>query len=247
MSSYVWLMGGLGNQLFQANFGYKLLASGSRVSFNSLLVKRNAMRFVTRFNIHPFELHSLIKDCPIHTAFNAAPFLAKPPIFNRYSQWFGTSGIPICSAKNYFGYFQDKRDNKQCWFQDLVTLTDAKRYDVALHLRYTDSPHLVRSMEVKKILKRFSSSFEIAILTDDKEKAGKLVREVGLSNIDFPQGGLLDDFSIIAKAPTVICADSTFSWWAAKLNQNAELVIAPQNLVSRLGVPNQRAQARVFG
>lgn len=247
MNSCVWLMGGLGNQLFQANFGYRQLEAGLGVSFNSLLVKRNAMRFVTGFNVHPFKLHRLIKDCPIHSNFSTAPLFAKPPICNKYSQWLGVSGIPSRSAKNYFGYFQGNQDNEKCWFQDSVMLTDAKCYDVALHLRYTDSPYSVSSMELVKTLKRLSPSVEIAILTDDKEKAETVVLEAGLSNVDFPQGELLDDFSILARASTVICADSTFSWWAAKLNQNAELVIAPQSLITRLGTPNRMARVKSFG
>ena len=247
MSSCIWLMGGLGNQLFQVNFGYWLMHRGERVTFNPLLSKRNVARTLTRFNIHPFVLDKLIPDCVIDSSYSLAPLLAKLEVFNSYSSWCGLDGLADTRARHYFGYFQNKALNTTCWFEDSLVLNDVRVYDVAVHLRFGDSLYApVKPDGLSDMLSQFHPLADVAVLTDDRSKAKELLLCAGVANVEFPEGDLLDDFATISSASNVICADSTFSWWAAKLNKGAERVFAPKHMIERLGPPGSILKVRGY-
>lgn len=72
-------------------------------------------------------------------------------------------------------------------------------------------------------MKKINPDVNFLIVTDDVQ-----LSKTWFPNIKVYHGGIMDDFTLINKAKYLIIANSTFSWWAAWLNENANLIIAPK-------------------
>jgi hypothetical protein len=72
-------------------------------------------------------------------------------------------------------------------------------------------------------IKQINSSVKFIVITDDVEEA-----KIVFPNYEIYHFDISNDFYIVSKAKYLIIANSTFSWWAAWLNDNSKFTIAPK-------------------
>lgn len=247
MDNQVWLMGGLGNQLFQVNYGFYLMEKGEKVRFNTLLCTNNGYRYFSRFKIHDFILPKLFKNLPLSAAFSLAPFVAKTGLLPNYAFWSSLYEIPKIESKNYFGYFQNRRFVKEVYFNKNSLHLEEKDIRYVLHLRFRDNPRPFENHEnLKKIIQKWDRSYPIYIITDDKSKSATFLSKIKGYCFLYTDGDLIDDFSYLASARSIVASDSTLSWWACKYNQRLELLYLPKTIYMRLGSPIDHHKLRIM-
>jgi Glycosyl transferase family 11 len=72
-------------------------------------------------------------------------------------------------------------------------------------------------------IKQINSSVKFIVITDDVAEA-----KVFFPDYEVYHYNIADDFYVVSKAKYLIIANSTFSWWAAWLNDNSKFIIAPK-------------------
>ncbi len=112
--------------------------------------------------------------------------------------------------------------------QKKLTCIHVRRGDMVYNGRFT-------SIEFQKkaiiLTKKLINNPEFFVFSDDPEM---VKNELGdIKNLKFINGNsAIEDLYLMSKCSNNIITRSSFSWWAAYLNQNKGLVIAPYNLYS---------------
>jgi hypothetical protein len=236
-------MGGLGNQLFQVNFGIWLQNRyQTKVSFNNYLVQSNIITKTLGWTIHEFFLEELV-DLKVDLLCEgslASIVLSKIRAFNSYSYYSGVSDWRGEMSRNHFGYFQDRSFLEKSYgnIQLRPGLLDASRKnDTIMHLRGTDMNDREQAMSYySNVLDELEAS-EIYVVTTCQETLSYLRRKFLAKHdlIDVGSSGRRD-FLTCCSANTFIAAPSTFSWWAARLGR-AKKIIIPRKMRAELGSP----------
>jgi len=242
-------MGGLGNQLFQVNYGYRLMEMGLSVQFVDNLCKKSFLtERILSWKIHPYMLDGVVKVAT-HTESNIAPvFFSKINMLNQWSNYIDCQPIPNL-PKNIFGYFQCKELQDQVFFnnniQPLLLGLSKSRAKIVAHLRFGDAPNLEQNMKyyVRALNELGRSRF--CVCTDDKKFAQKFLKDNHFDNYFFSEGDLMDDFRVILSATVVIAAPSTFSFWAIKLSKTISEIYLPVEIYRALGSPSNFAKTHV--
>ena len=245
----VWLMGGLGNQLFQINYGYRLRGLGHEVHFVDTLTKHSLLtKKILSWTIHPYVLDKIIPvEC---RTLNAFPVLfAKGNILNQWSNYMGCE-LSGTLPRHIFGYFQCRELHDSVYFEkdisSLLWLDSSDRTDIAAHLRFGDAPNLEQNIKYYISALKKVSDCEVCICTDDKDFAKPFLDENSFNNYYFSEGDLIDDFRVLANASVVIAAPSTFSFWAIKLSAHVKEFYIPKELYAELGAPSKSPKVHVI-
>lgn len=243
----IWLMGGLGNQLFQVNYGLKLLEENrAPIIFNTYLTRKNLFTSLLGWTIHDYFLERLIDVDPniIYQSDPLAIAASKLPFKQNYSAYFGLEQVPLSPPRNIFGYFQ----NAEFLSKDTPTfrlksglLSKHPVFDTVMHLRggdindfnYADSYYC-------KLLAELETSV-IHVVTNNLQYFTELRQK-------FPRHTFMDvsehgyfDFLTCCNAKRLLVAPSTFSWWAARLGGPSEIVL-PERTYRQLGKPCLNSQ-----
>lgn len=238
----IWLMGGLGNQLFQINYG-KWLSDEKKltVEYNTYLLRSNIATNLLKWTVHDFFLESVIDfDLKLMEKRNfPALMLAKTPILNSYARYSDLNVIPKSDQRNLFGYFQN---------QDFLEATrgnlSLKSEVCAEHLKSNIVMH-VRGGDMNE--RRYGLSYYCTVLNQIPASTILVVTDC-LQTLDllknrFNKHDLVDisnsakqDFLVCCNAEKLITAPSTFSWWAARLGRSKEVVL-PSKTYTALGSP----------
>jgi len=92
---------------------------------------------------------------------------------------------------------------------------------------YKSVPNLIPNQSYWKncinYMKGINPNMKFIIFSDDPQCAGQFIPGIPCYHIDI---GF--DFYMVNKAKYLIIANSSFSWWASWLNQNAKLILAPK-------------------
>lgn len=239
----IWLMGGLGNQLFQVNFGIWLQGRyQTKVSFNKYLVQNNSVTKTLGWTIHDYFLDELVDlEVDFLCEGRLAPILlSKIRAFNGYSYYSGVSDWRGKMSSNHFGYFQDRSFLEKTYgnIQLRPGLLDASgNNDTIMHLRGTDMNDREQAMSYySNVLDELEAS-EVNVVTTCQETLSYLRRKFMAKHdlIDVGSSGR-GDFLACCSATTFIAAPSTFSWWAARLGR-AKKIIIPRKMHADLGSP----------
>ena len=245
----IWLMGGIGNNLFQIFLGYILEKKNYRIHYVSNLTKKNWVTKFLGWTIHDNTYRFFLKNDQIIESSNLLVLLgmiSKKTGFNifnvKYVKVINTSGFE--KANNFFGYFQDKLFLKKheeefhdfCSSIHRIILSNnpLQAGKTVVHFRGGDSlwakENLGYYLAIKKRIKYLDM---VEIISDDLDAAKIFFGKS--KNYKFSQStSPLTDFQTIVLASNIYCAPSTFSWWAAHCALNAK-VIAPKFLEETIG------------
>jgi hypothetical protein len=240
------LKGGLGNQLFQLSYSHRLAEYNNR----DLVVD------ISSYDRDPYSrkeyVSSLFPDIPVVRNTRADATISQDdPIWRKSgAAKFDLSHMSTNSVIATDGYFQH-RDMPSEGFIDLTSLRLRQLIDkdnsskiksdvpsgavksLGIHVRRSDYGHhgvlpsSYYAASIQWFLKRFGR-LKIFVVSDEPNYTTHLMKNIGV-NIKVTRGtNDLDDFYGLMTCGLHIIANSTFSWWAARLSKS-EQVIFPIN------------------
>lgn len=224
----VKLMGGLGNQFFQYSFGQMMKLNGIDVKYeNSWFTGDkhpvNRPYILDKYNTN-VEFSDFIRFGLLIKEKNYDVSLLKKNGFNFYGYW------------QYLDYYKKHLNmlRKHFTIKEQIENKFINNNMLSIHIRRGDyiGKHEVLGIEyyikAKKIADEIGYS-GVYIFCEDKEYA----------NYHFPSYECLNysditEFEIMRNCRINIISNSTFSWWAAILNEHEDkIVIAPKRFVVR--------------
>jgi hypothetical protein len=174
-----------------------------------------------------------VEQCFVSNVYNeknSTQQLYEPQIWNIKDGtillgWFQNEKYIINNKKNIQEWFSIKNPNtnliNQLHIDDNTCVINFRGED------YKNMPDVYLKVQFYydsiKHMKLLNPNMKFVVITND----------VAESNILFPEYpayhfGPKDDFYIVSQASYLIIANSTFSWWAAWLNNNSKFTIAPK-------------------
>lgn len=258
----VYLMGGLGNVLFQINYAHNLKDRGFDVALNVYLLREN---FITKkllgWSIH--DTHSSLMALDLISSFELEDKISiffffgllskyvRKRIFN--CQFFGLIS-PDCKklkVTHLFGYFHIKNPINS-GFIAIAKRAIEKRLDhpdskcVKENLRQIGSSWVIHirggdykldqnfSLNSDYYIKAINDENNFYVVTNDQEFSKKALSELNLKFNFVASNSALDDFIIITLSRKKIISNSTFSWWAAEIGSENSLIIQPDPFFKHL-------------
>lgn len=232
----VYLIGGLGNNLFQIDYGLRQ-SKGQEVVFLTNIIDEPIYNRVFGWTYHTPDIYNinlnkvinLKKENFLRFLFDLF-FLFLARLFKK--NIFGVSWNSPEISRSNFGYFQDLEHHRNKTFS-LAMQAQGKVYDTVIHFRLGDSPTL--NLDVNKqlnLLKKLQLS-DFKVVTNDIAEVTAL-----LQNYDFKfeilGGNVLEDLKILMLTKRLIAPQSTFSLVAALMSDNLqELYIDKQFWTSK--------------
>lgn len=248
----VWLMGGFGNILFHLFVAHLLKKKGYDISVCTLLTHKNIFTNILGWTIHDRFYHGLMSDFTIKKG-SVFPLLYQ--VISRYLKvgrgysffYKNTDCLMNTPSSNIFGYFQHKyflENNRgeliifsqiiAKKIEKLVKRKITKKNQVCIHIRLGDSIWAKNNIDYYyKAIETIPNDVDITVITDSLVDAKKLFSGFNVKFLS--HNNALDDFHMLASSNTIICAPSTFSWWAAHCSLNAEAIVFPKVLYDKLG------------
>ncbi len=241
----VKVYGGLGNQLFQYAFGRAQMENGLDVGFNInwYLRKNNG------------ELRPYILD-KFNTKVKLNGFEAQKNILEKYVKY--NPNMTNVTSFNFHGYWQDPRYFKhilpilkeeikvreELYLNKYLSLKEQiinTPNSISVHIRHGDFKGKVNILSLTYYHKAIGLIYNqcglpdaeknIFVFSDDilwckhNFMQSSFAKNVVLSDVE----KVYQDFELMRLCKHNIIANSTFSWWAAMLNDNSDkIVIAPK-------------------
>jgi hypothetical protein len=216
----IYLMGGLGNRLFQY---YEFIRTGKRSELCSYLTRRNISTSLLGWNIH----EETRIDCLFKVKRGNLLMFISHFILNKLSL-----------RRSYFEYFQPVKwdyesiEELKNWI--LPSIGKSTEVSCVLHYRGTDSDW---ANEINNYYTQVLCILDdFLVVTDDKERAERCLDR----KLPNDTRSLEEDFSIMIAAKVLVVGPSTLSWWAAILSDSIETVYIPRFVFDKLGFPDIR-------
>lgn len=231
----IFLIGGLGNNLFQLNKAYVLQENGFDVEINIFLLSDNFITKFLRWTNHDSEIiKALLPDFKVNYSIsfvNILPFIC---IF--LSHRFKISDIQNFSCMSHFktevGYYQKGveinslfRSHVTALFRKFkLSLSTNEGADVVVHARLGDFPppdRLDMGYYIRAI--RELSESKVTVVTDTPSfvlQLSSACKSEGLK-VEILQScgtSALDDFLILRQAKKLVISNSTFCYWASQFS-----------------------------
>jgi len=233
------IMGGLGNQLFQYAFGRVQISNGLYVKFDCRTYdKNNKQKWPRDFQLNKFE----------GTHVRNSPFILSQPTIDDHKVGFNLDLLKL-DNHNFHGYwqylayyegildtlrkeFRVKQELYNNVFTHLFFEITTKENSVSIHVRRGD--YLVQTWGILPFTYYLQAvqhtKGDIYIFSDDIEWCKKHFKQDYFDRqITFVTTGEdCLDFELMRHCKHNIIGSSTFSWWAAMLNENSnKIVCAP--------------------
>ena len=239
---YVWLMGGLGNQLFQINTGKFLANKGYKIKYTTNLIEKNFFtQSILGWNIHDNLIQNIICNLDLcNYANNIPPILAKSKIFPKFSYYYSSVVNFNNLPSHIFGYFQDISFNQNLWFGDDIIYPPHNfhaKSERVIHLRFTDANNFNENIKFYKSVINEIKTQDFIVCTDDINYSKKFLDDQNVKNFRISTGSPLDDFYLLSNAKELVIAPSSFSWWAGKLNKSLDKYWISSSTASEFGLP----------
>lgn len=243
----IFLIGGLGNNLFQLSYGENLKKEGFNVQYNTFLKEKNVFTSILGWTIHPSgDLDSLLEDDEVSKNINLIDFsyLLFVYLFKALNLVdFQTS----CKNKIFWGrgigYWQKYvpldigfiKKVKKSMLDSVLHFSEFSKAENVLHVRRGDfqSADQLSIEYYRNALNRLKEK-KYTLVTDDKSIIDEF-RNVFKNEFDFQLStakSLSQDLSIIANSNKLIMSNSTFCYWASQIGE-VETVIYPSQLSKR--------------
>jgi hypothetical protein len=223
----VKLMGGLGNQMFQYAFGFALAKRNKM----TLILDIGFLKRTGNWTTRNYELEQL--------SISKNKICSKDSLIHRISR-------KIYKSRNYFeGYFQSEKyfadcvENIRREFQFKERLLIPEGNTVAIHIRRGD---YVKFADIHLVCPPIYYENAIAYIQSKVENPVFYVFSEDLKwvkqNINIPSNAIFVDYNpnlpsshdmqFMSLCKHQIISNSSYSWWAAWLNQNSgKIVVAP--------------------
>ena len=228
-------MGGLGNQLFQIS---NLLSLSKDYNYKAVIPKLN--KSLSIFKDRPVYWNSLFADLPLGKQYK---YYKKHIESNEYKKiTLNSENTILCGYYQSYKYFHHNKDIIiEKLFPNKI-INDIKiKYKffsnktVSLHIRRGDYLKLSNIYKVldksyyEKALTYVPKEAKKIIFSDDIDFCKILFKD--FTNIEFIENDIEDYKQLILMSLCTynIISNSTFSWWAAYINQNNKKIICPEN------------------
>lgn len=223
---YVNVCGGLGNQLFQIAAGYAY----------SIKHDKNLYIDVSNWTALQGSPPSRYRDTVLEN-FNYDKSFTRD-IIPIYEREFNYTELPFhhgnVSLNGYFQslkYFKEYKDEfvKELSLPNVKT-SWIKHQSIAFHIRrgdYLTLPHIFNVCDTEYFKKLFEeyASYEINVFTDSPQH---VLKEFDGYDFKIIQGkSELEDLTMMANHPNIVCSNSSFSWWASLLGIKKDKIIVP--------------------
>lgn len=243
----VKLYGGLGNQLFQYAFGRAQMENGLDVGFNKNWFSRNGNGQTRPYVLDKFNT-KLIKE---------SPFLSQKNLFEKKIKY--NPNLTSITSFNFYGYWQDPRYfahmlpilkeeirvREEFYTPEFLKLREIilNANSISIHIRRGDFIGKVNLLSLDYYLNALEEvNGRVFVFSDDTEWVKR-----NWFKENFPCVHLNEylDFELMRLCKHNIIANSTFSWWAAMLNNNTgKIVVAPKQW--RLAEEQQKEMSLEF-
>jgi hypothetical protein len=240
----VFLIGGLGNNLFQISLGDYLKQTGHRVTYNSYFLKKN---FITKFmgwTIHSSEVtNEILKAEEVRSGLNFVDIFYLLVFFSLSKLKLLDISSPNKNKiffRRCLGYWQENNvinknfvDRVKSYFYKGVT---SEAYNV-IHVRrgdFSECSQLTWSYYLDAIKVMKENKYMIIANQDDVfyEFQERLKNEKLKCKVEFIKStgkNFKEDFSLMIGANKVIMSNSTFCYWAVQLG-NSVMSIYPNKI-----------------
>lgn len=233
----VYLLGGLGNNLFQLDHGLRQKGEDNVVFVTTLITKRVYSKiFGWTFhepNLLDLKLNSQIQFVDRNAVYVLLDLVLLFFVKRLKLELFGVSWNSSELTRVNFGYYQDVKD-KHPFIVSIRTHT--KLYDAVVHLRLGDSPTLKEDLEFQlRELDNLGLSC-INVVTNDRKHAKLILQKYSFHYV-FVGGNVLDDLEILMSSKLLIAPRSTFSLAAALMSSKLETLVVDEVFWSGKGRP----------
>jgi len=252
MKKVLFLMGGIGNVLFQLNYAYNLRDRGFNVELNtSLLNEQSFMYKIFGWQFH--DTLGVLKEMNSMTGFAINTKIKLPLLYGFISKaiskpfgsacYYGLNAPTIMTnmPKNLFGYFHNNNavngrlvadvrfamtqfiEKQSLEFEKLLNLIkDA----TVVHVRggdYKDSMRYGMDKRYYQIaLKDVSKCF---VVTNDVSYCEDLMSGISVDYQIIRSNNPVQDFIFLAYSRRKVLANSTYSWWASEVGLDKTQII----------------------
>jgi hypothetical protein len=240
MKKTVFLIGGLGNNLFQLAHGNALKEAGYEVEYNTYLRESNKITALLGWSIHPsHEVYELLagekksKDLKL----SGILFL----VYAFFLKFLKMTDFQIdCPRRKILGYeigyWQRNNTLSDKYLTKIkkVLISDNRPVSkVVLHVRRGDfSSGEILPFDYYRAAFKASCQNEFIVVTEDLESYHGLQSEFSSEGYVFhlpEESSLNKDFNLMANADTLIMSNSTFCYWASQVGE-VKNVIHPSTL-----------------
>lgn len=242
----VYLMGGLGNNLFQIAHAEELKVKYDKVNFNIYLQKKNWLTEILGWSIHPTDLTSeLIKEESIIDEFSLVDYIYIFFVFVFVRIGFvNLNNAEKCTVfmRRTIGYWQKNNRLNKVFMNRLFSVVNdfklefhnLKQFNMnIIHIRRGDfDKNIQLDFSYYDIAIQTSNETNFVLVTNDRSVLNEFKENYPNMNFVLSTGGSqIEDFIIMAKASLVITSNSTFAYWATQINP-VPIIYYPSNLSS---------------
>ena len=248
-------MGGIGNNLFQYLALLALKEKGYEAIMVRNLTEKNLITRCLGWTIHENIFSRLLSTERV----SFLVFYRSIAKLVLYKLGLFDSGVSfdvlpkrIVSNIDLFGYFQSKEfiSEHKCHFSELKQLFGSDidlnlKGKLVIHFRWGDSDWAKKwSSYYDCLVSIFHEFEEVVVVSDDHDAA--LARFGQFDNVRIKKdSNAFNDFQFLMAGDHIVCAPSTFSWWASQLSASARVVYMPAFLFNKLG-HHSKSQLRII-
>lgn len=251
MPEIVLLDGGLGNNLFQLRYAWGLKSEHPSKDVLLLALRQMPMAEKNFIKNAADELDVIFTDDVsvankiINSIAHFKRMLSEKKLFTHKRNKFAITKFRNCRV--HCGYWQSvplipTNENR---FDDVLSklLEDGSRATPILHIRGGDY-HTTRNaaiynnlgaeyyLKALEEIKRTNSTQDYKVVSNDPSYVRHLL-SASMADFTFIQGGgALEDFAEISRHKIIVCSNSTFCWWAARLGiykGQTDMIITPHH------------------
>jgi hypothetical protein len=255
----VYLMGGIGNVLFQINFGYYLKKIGYNVVYDITLLRPSSITKFLKWSDH--NTLSLINEIGLNKKIKLITtskinilFLFLSKFFKKRFFHYSYIGIEsdlsdLENIKYFSGYFHTNIEISNTLVHELrelikVYIKNNSELEKNIYIlqksrsmHYRGGDYLkddFRKIDDKFYYYVFKNYIPDYIISNDRQSAVLYLSEFTSEKIKIINGkNALDDFILMAYSDELIISNSTFSWWASEVGYTNK-IIQPEPLFSHV-------------
>lgn len=224
----IYLMGGLGNVLYQLNHGDYLTSKGFEVIYCDYFLDKNFFTWISGWSIHGTKGDLLSLGIYDIYKFKTRSFVS---IFSLLlSKFFKINFLGALFTQHHYSTL--KSVHVLCGYFHLNTPISSKLcnlirkkkkssvYKAIIHYRggdYNESIYPCIDRYYSKVIDQISPLSFNVVTNDRKSVPDFILKSDGFAGFT-DSCTSLDDFLIMVNSEILICANSTFSWWAAEFS-----------------------------